>query len=109
MSEVDTYTVTVYMGGDIEVAKQWLRRECYQSGLCVTIAPTLFIYTGGDETGFAIGFVNYPRFPSEPSDIWTRAVAVAMALVVECCQKTALIVATDRSEWIQVTPPGARQ
>lgn len=106
---IETYQVTVFVGGDVATAKRWLREECYRSGLCVTVTPTTFVYTGGDEDGLAIGFVNYPRFPSTRDEIWNRAHAIATALVVALCQKTALVVATDRTEWIQVTPPGGRQ
>lgn len=109
MSIVDTYTVTVYMAGDIDTAKRWLRAECYREGLCVTVTPTTFIYTGGEETGFAIGFVNYPRFAHERGSRYERARSVASSLVAECCQKTALIVATDRTELIQIAPPGVTQ
>lgn len=39
---VETFIVRLYMGGNIEQAKQVLRRECYppNEGLCVTIEPT---------------------------------------------------------------------
>jgi len=105
---VPTYTVTVYIAGDIETARRWLRRECYQAGLCVTATPTTFIYTGGEEAGFAVGFVNYPRFPSTPEEIWARAVIIAGELTIECCQRTALVVATDQTRWVHLAPPGAK-
>jgi hypothetical protein len=107
MTEVSTYTVTLYVAGDCESAKRWLRRECYERGLCVTVTPTTFIYTGGEEAGVAIGFVNYPRFPSAPEAIWELAVAIARAIVPELCQRTALLVAADRTEWVTIDPPGA--
>lgn len=49
---VDTYTARIYMAGDIEQAKVFMRKECYppNEGLCVTIEPTTFIYTGGEES-----------------------------------------------------------
>jgi Fe-S-cluster-containing hydrogenase component 2 len=107
VTTVATYVVTVYMAGDIDTAKRWLRRHCYDRGLCVTVAPTSFIYTGGEETGFSVGLVNYPRFPSEPADIFDHAESIARSLVAECCQTAALVVATDRTRWIKVQPPGA--
>lgn len=101
-----TYTVSLYMAGDIATASAWLRRECYARGLCVTVTPTSFIYTGGEEGGFVVGFVNYPRFPNTPPDLFNRAKSIALALIVECCQKSALVVGTDRSEWLTIDPPG---
>lgn len=107
MQVVDTYTARVYPAGDIETAKRWLRRHCYEHGLCVTVEPTTFIYTGGEETGLVAGLVNYPRFPSTPAEVFERARHIAEALVVECCQTAALVVGTDRTAWIRVMPPGA--
>lgn len=107
---VPTYAVRLYMAGEISEAKRALRRECYppNEGLCVTIEPTTFIYTGGEEAGFVVGFVNYPRFPSEPQELWSRAKGIALRLVPELCQWSALLVAPDRSEWINCRPEGQR-
>lgn len=105
----ETFTACVYLAGDVETAKRWLRRHCYERGLCVTVEPTTFIYTGGEEIGFRVGIVNYPRFPSTGEELHALAVELGQALVTECCQKTALAVSTLRSEWIRVEPPGARK
>lgn len=96
------------MGGDIAQAKQWLRRYCYEHGACVTVRETTFIYTGGEEAGVEIGLVNYPRFPSTRSALLERARELAEGLVIKLCQKTALVVADDVTEWIAVAPPGAK-
>lgn len=109
LKEVETCIIRVYMAGDIVTAKQWLRKECYQRGLCVTVTPTTFIYTGGEETGFVVGFVNYPRFPQSPEELWDRAYDVASSLMMECCQKSALLVANDHTLWITKEPPGVRE
>lgn len=108
-TEVPTYTVRLYVAGDIESAKRLLRREFYSRGGCVTVERTDFLYTGGEEAGMVIGFVNYPRFPKEPADIWQRAAKIAEALLPELNQKTALLVAPDRTAWLSWTPPGARE
>jgi hypothetical protein len=110
MSSSDTIVVTVYMAGDIETAKRWLRRRCFERGLCVTVTPTTFLYTGGEEAGFAIGFVNYPRFPVEDAaTLCGIAREVARNLRDECCQKTALLVGPDVTEWLARKPPGAHE
>jgi hypothetical protein len=103
-----TFQASIYLAGDIETAKRWLRRFAFDHGMCVTVTPTTFIYTGGEETGLHVGLVNYPRFPSEPQVIHDLAVRLATGLVYECCQKTALVVSGLSTEWIQVQPPGAR-
>lgn len=105
MKDVPTYTVRLYMAGDIEQAKACLRSECYARGLCVTIEPTTFIYTGGEEEGFCIGFVNYPRFPSDPSELRARALGIAELLLPLLNQKSALLVASDRTLWLNIEPP----
>lgn len=106
MKQVPTYTVQLYIGGNIEEAKRQLNMICYLEGLCVTIEPTTFIYTGGTEQGMVIGFVNYPRFPKTPETIWNLAVEIAHILIPALNQKTALLVAMDRTAWIPIDPPG---
>lgn len=108
MTEVPTYTVLLKMAGDIDHAKQILRDECYHEGLCVTIDPTTFIYTGGEESGFVVGFVNYPRFPSAPVQLLARAVQIAEKLISALNQKTALLIAPDKTQWVKIDPPGVR-
>jgi hypothetical protein len=96
----ETYTVRLYLSGPVEVAKQVLREECMREGLCVTIEPTTYIYTGGEEAGYVVGLLNYPRFPCEPDALWTRAEAVAVLLLRMTFQHSALMVAPDVSRWL---------
>jgi hypothetical protein len=62
-------TVEVFMAGDVEHAKQVVRRFCNESPCCVTVTPTTYIYRGGEESGFVVGFRNYPRFPSDAYEL----------------------------------------
>lgn len=100
--------VTVEMAGDLDTAKRWLRTYCYAKGRCVTVIPTTFIYTGGEETGFRIGLVNYPRFPSTLAELEACALEIARGLLVECCQKTALVTTPDTAFFLPLDPPGRR-
>lgn len=104
---VETYVVRLYMAGSLETAKEVIRKTCYEEGLCVTIEPTTFIYTGGEESGVVVGFVNYPRYPSKPEDLLQRARTMAERLMPAMNQKSALLVASDRTEWLTKEPPGA--
>jgi hypothetical protein len=79
-------TVEVFMAGDIEHAKQVVRRWCKESPCCVTVTPTAFIYNGGEESGFVVGFRNYPRFPSEADTLGSRATELAERLREELGQ-----------------------
>lgn len=97
---VPSYRVGLYLAGDIEVAKQVCREECFHEGLCVTIHPREYIYTGGQETGYVVELINYPRFPSTPEQIYARAKALAL-LLMECgCQWSALIMSSEQTEYL---------
>lgn len=101
---VSTYTVILSMAGDITQAKVFLRKECYKKGLCVTVMPTTFLYTGGEEEGFEVGFVNYPRFPSTPDNLYARARNIAEEMLPFMCQLSCLLVAPDKTEWLTLRP-----
>lgn len=95
-----TYWAKIYSSGPIEVAKQIIRRDCQRVGLCVTIEPTTFVYVGGEENGFVVGLINYPRFPATNDEIWNRAVELARLLLDETYQDSTLIMSPDNTLWI---------
>lgn len=95
-----TFWARIYMSGPIEVAKQVLREECLREGLCVTIEPTEFIYTGGEERGYVVGLINYPRFPKTPDEIEARARGLMQMLLEGTFQHSALLMTPDLTEWI---------
>jgi hypothetical protein len=99
-----TYEALIYISGPIEIAKQLLRRECLQKGLCVTIEPTLYIYTGGEEVGYVVGIRNYPRFPAETpeevDDLRRRAFRIAEDLIAWTHQRSAMVVHGQTTTWI---------
>lgn len=85
-------TVEVFMAGDVEHAKQVIRRCCKDNPLCVTVTPTTFIYCGGEEAGFVIGIRNYPRFPSDAYTLRTAAFDMAAVLRNELAQDSFMVV-----------------
>ena len=95
-----TYTSTIYIAGDLNKIKDVCRRYCL-IGLCVSVTPTDFIFTGGCETGAAIGLINYPRFPSTTTVIDEAARELAAMLLKECCQRSCTIVNPNTTEYIQ--------
>lgn len=97
-----TCVIRVYLSGPIEEAKRILRRECLSVGLCVTVEPTTFIFTGGEEQGYVVGFVSYPRFPAEEGQLMHLARTVAVKLLDETFQFSALIVGPTSSVWISI-------
>lgn len=60
-----TKVIELFMAGDVEHAKQIVRRFCSERHCCVTVTATSYIYRGGEESGFVVGVRNYPRFPSD--------------------------------------------
>lgn len=95
-----TYWVRLYLSGPIEVAKQTIRAECLRAGLCVTVEPTTFIYTGGEETGLVAGLLNYPRFPCEPDVIEKSARDLMLKLLEATFQHSALMMTPTGTEWV---------
>lgn len=95
-----TYSCRVYLSGPIEIAKQLLREECLREGLCVTVDPTIFLYTGGEEQGYVIGFLNYPRFPADHHSIFKRARKICLLLLEKTYQLSGLIVSQSHTEWV---------
>jgi hypothetical protein len=94
-----TFWVKIYMSGPIEAAKQVCRAVCHDEGLCVTIDPTHFIYTGGEEAGFVVGLINYPRFPKMDDEIMDTAKYLVEELLLSTHQHSALIMTPDITEW----------
>lgn len=98
--KTSTWTANIYLSGDIAEASRILQRECFKIGLCVTIEPLDFIYTGGREPGYRVGMVNYPRFPKSQDRLESIAMDLAVVLLNETFQKSALVVAPNGSMWL---------
>lgn len=96
----ETYTVDIFVAGVLADAKRICQAHCLDVGLCVTISPTDFIYTGGSERGVRIGLVNYPRFPKPQDEVWGQAELLACKLIEGLYQHSALLVASDHTLWI---------
>jgi hypothetical protein len=94
-----TFNIAIYIGGDIGQAKQVCREHCMRVGLCVTVEPVSFIYTGGEESGVRVGLINYPRFPAKPSAILAKASALADELQQRLCQHSYSIVTPTETIW----------
>lgn len=99
-----TIQFTIFMAGDIAQAKQVCREYCFEVGLCVTVEPIEFIYTGGEEAGFRVGLINYPRFPAEAHEIEAKANELADRLMRRLCQHSYSIVGPEQTVWISRRP-----
>ena len=71
-------------------------------GACVTVEPIDYIYTGGEEAGVRVGFINYPRFPSDCETLRARAADLAERLRQRLCQHSYSIVGPGVTEWFSM-------
>jgi len=97
---VKTFWVKIYISGPIGVIEQLCRQHCLEDGLCVTVAPTKFIYPGGEEDGVGVGLINYPRFPKSNSEVLTQARVLADELLRGSCQHSVLLMSPHETVWI---------
>ena len=93
-----TRSARVYIAGDPATARQACREFC-MDGLCVTVTPTAFVYTGGMEDGVEVGLVNYPRFPSTQEELGAKAQRLGMHLMERLCQHSFLVVQPGITTW----------
>lgn len=95
----ETFWAKIYIAGSLEVAKQVCRKHCMDVGLCVTIEPTSYIYTGGEEAGVVVGLINYPRFRTTSIDLYTKAFELARKLREELCQTSFTVMTDKKTFW----------
>lgn len=82
----------------IEVCRDYVD----EVGLCVTVTPTTFVYTGDVVLGVIVGLINYPRFPSTKQEIRRHAFTLAKRLIKRLEQRGASIEFPDETVWISV-------
>ena len=97
--KVETIRFDIFMAGDLGRAKQVCREYCFSQGLCVTIEPADYIYTGGEEAGIRVGLINYPRFPSTEAELLEKAKTLAYRLMCHLCQLSYSIVGPRETIW----------
>lgn len=82
-----TFWAKIYIAGPIAQIEQ-VCREFVMKGSCVTVTPTNYIYTMGEESGAEIGLIHYPRFVKKFPRIQLieEAEELGFKLLEECCQ-----------------------
>lgn len=120
MKTVPTYTATIYVGTreqytpeirSIDMARNWLHNYVNLVGLCVTLSPIEYIYTGkkqsdasitdARESGFVVGLINYPRFPSTPEALREKALEIAEELRILFKQFKVTVVFPDETVMLE--------
>lgn len=104
MTTAPTIRFDIFIAGDLGQAKQVCREFCFEVGLCVTIEPVTYIYTGGEEAGVRVGLINYPRFPASKEEIQEKASALAGLLMHRLCQHSYSIIGPDETLWYTRRP-----
>jgi hypothetical protein len=101
MELCNTHVVNIFIGlrsgytekvFPVKVAYDICQKFCDTVKCGLTFTETQFIYVEGNEPGLIIGFINYPRFPSVPSSIESKAKDLAKLLMVELEQERCSIV-----------------
>lgn len=99
MKKSKTIIVRIYLSGPISIIQQICRQYCLEIGLCVTVTPTVFIYTGGEEFGVEIGLLNYPRFPDSEAGLIKKAIDLANRCRNGAAQHSYLVVTPKQTIW----------
>lgn len=92
-----SWWVRIYIAGPAEVLKQVCREHCFNKGDCVNVMETDYIYTGGQESGVIVEWINYGRFPRNEKQMLDIATHLAQKLMVAGCQNSYSIVTPDDS------------
>ena len=107
-----TFAVQIWVGtrvgygADARVhSLETVERICQQYvdeiGDAVTVTPTSFIYSGGNEPGACVGFIRYPRYPRDRREISIRAMRLAKRLKTALGQERVSIVFPDKTVMIE--------
>lgn len=94
----DTEYATIHMAGDIDHARQLIRKyvDC---GSCFQLIPCDYVYTRGLEAGFTARVIAYPRFPKDAETLLKEAYFLGVSLGEELCQKSFSIETKARTHY----------
>jgi hypothetical protein len=95
----NSYPVSIFIAGSYEHALICARAYCDEVGYCVTVTPTKYVYTDGEESGVIVGLINYPRFPASKEKIMDHAERLAYLLCEELKQKSFSIQNSEKTTW----------
>lgn len=94
-----SFPVTIFIAGRYHTALKIAQDYCDEIGYCVTVHHTYYVYKGGKEEGVEVGLINYPRFPSDPTTIVSKAIELAERLRVELKQESYSIQTPNDTIW----------
>ncbi|UAT28897.1 hypothetical protein PP753_gp61 [Dinoroseobacter phage vB_DshP-R7L] len=98
-----SFTQRIWMAGNYANAEEICRRFC-ERGMCVSISPANYIYTGGEESGFVVTLINYARFPKSPVRLKEISFELAMDLCVGLHQQSFTIEGPEETLFFSSRP-----
>lgn len=98
-----TITQRIWMAGNYANAEEICRQFC-ERGMCVSISPANYIYTGGEESGFVVTLINYARFPKSLLDLKDVAFELAMLLMEGLHQQSFSIEGPEKTLFFSIRP-----
>jgi hypothetical protein len=110
MKIVDTFYANIYIGAkehyDIKLhsydeVKNILQEYCNNNPLCVTLKQIEYIYKDGNEIGFEIGLINYPRFPDSFDNITKKAIEIGKILMKKFNQYKVSVVCNNETYMLE--------
>ena len=66
----------------ISAAENICQKYCDETGFCVSVTPTKYVYKDGWEQGAIVGILNYPRFSQNPDVLRERTIILATELML---------------------------
>jgi nitrate reductase beta subunit len=104
VARIASCPISIFIAGHYDAALAACQEFCDDHGLCVTVTPTEYVYTNGRESGVIVGLINYPRFPSNQSDLEATAVKLAEYLLVNLVQLSFTIQTPKHTTWYSNRP-----
>lgn len=98
----DAYRVSIFICGDYDEAVQHCRDFVDAVGLCVTVTPKAYCYTGGMQNGVEVGLINYARFPRDKEEVWNRGCQLADYLLTMLNQGSYTIQDEENSLFVSI-------
>lgn len=93
-----TYTVRLYLIGQLEPARRILEQEIGTANLWVSLQPTDIITAGKTNPGYVVELMNYPEYSLTPAELYRLGEKLLRRLVHITGQTTGMLVSPDSTQ-----------
>lgn len=97
-----TFQSAIYISARLHTVQDVCAEFCKKNPCCVTVEPVDFIFTGGNQSGFRIKFINYPRFENDIESIKQKSESLALSLLIASQQNSCSVVHSDEIIYMQL-------